>query len=222
MRRWRRVLTFGALLTIAMPGCSTRIPVTFQDTARSPQASRYHLVGVVPLVPVGSARSNRESEEASDILHRVLRDRAPFQVWDRLLDVPELSEVRAPIQRQGQTIDALLFGRMRFYRTDRSTWDSAAERSAETQGQPMFVRRTAYRLDMRIVLRDLRTGRLDLDQAFSQEVLTEEEGSAQTRDAFTFLMNGAARRLLEVLSPAPVEERREMLLWKESRSGEPR
>jgi hypothetical protein len=216
LKRAGRVL---AVLAIAWSGCTQRVPVTFRE-ASAPRAARYKLVAVVPLVPVGSAHSNRESEEASDIFHRILRDRAPFPVWDRLLDVPDLSEVRAPIQREGQTIDALLFGRMRFYRTDRSTWESSAERAPETQGQPLFVRRTAYRLDVRIVLRDLRTGQLDIDQAFSQEILSEEDNSAQSSDAFVLLTTGAARRLLDVLSPAPIEEHRELLLWKEPRDSE--
>jgi hypothetical protein len=201
-----------------LQACSGRWAASFPVRAEGPARFHYSTVVLAPVLPLGGQRQTREADTASELLHRALQERAPFRVWDRLLDVPP-AEVHGPLDLEGQRIDGLLTGRLRFSRRDRSTWDRPTERATESQGQPVFARKTAFRLDLRIELRNLASGAIDLDKTFSDEVVVDSEAGPQEREAFAALLGSAISRMLDELSPPPVIERRVLLPWKPSEAG---
>jgi hypothetical protein len=204
-----------ALLAAAAPcaGCASRWTASFAVPGAGAPELEYAAVGVVPMTFVAGAGADRgQAELASELLLRAVRRAAPFRVWDRLL--PESAALAtAPFEADGQPIDGLIVGRMRFWRRDRSGWERPRPGGTSTQGNPVFVRRTAFRLDLLVELRSLATGRVELQRGFSDELVSESDGPAFEREAFERLLARHLLQLVELLAPAPLIERRVLLPW---------
>jgi hypothetical protein len=202
-------------------GCAGSWNATFPIQSEFEPGLRYNAVAVVPLKPLGGQRQSREADLASEMLLRLLRARSPFAIFHRLVDLMP-AEVQGPLQIEGQTVDGLLTGRLRFSRRDRSSWERTAERSSSSQGQPVFSRRTALRLDLRVELRNLSTGRLDLTRSYAQEVLLDNDATPREREAFRALLGVVLGRLMDELAPPPALEKRALLPWNRHAAGRQR
>jgi hypothetical protein len=203
----------AACLVALLPACATDWSVAFPAGGAAPQRFHYSALAVAPLAAVAGERQDRDATLASELLHHALRERAPFPVAERLLDGAVPDELTAPLDLDGRRVDGLLSGRMRFSRRDRSTWDSSAQRSADSQGNPVFQRRTAYRLELWLELRNLATGAIDLQRSYADEVVYDSDGLAEERDAFLRLLGSTAGQFVAEIAPAAALERRTLLPW---------
>ncbi len=207
--------TGWVLLALALSvSCHGVTELSFPEPWEKNRRHVYSLVALQELTPLLGTGQAREAELASRLLLFELEKLAPFPVYRRLLRANEIPKSLGPgLSFEGRTIDGLITGRFGYYRQDASTWDRQVKNAGQSQGWPVFVRRTKLLLRLKIEFRDLRNNRVQLRRSFVAHSIVE--GKQLEREAVlrNSMLQGVMKKLVLALQEEPNVQRRLLCPW---------